>query len=38
MLTDALWALSYLTDGDSERISYILSLNILAGLNKCLDL
>jgi len=34
ILTDSLWALSYLTDGDEEQIEKILSLNIIFGLSK----
>jgi importin subunit alpha-2 len=37
ILTDSLWALSYLTDGDEARIDWILSLNILPGLAKNLE-
>jgi hypothetical protein len=37
ILTDSLWALSYLTDGDEELIEKILSLNILEGLCKNLE-
>lgn len=37
ILVDSLWALSYLTDGDEERVDKILSLNILFGLVKNLE-
>jgi len=37
ILTDSLWALSYLSDGDENLVDKILSLNILTGLAKNLD-
>ena len=30
VLTDALWALSYLSDGDSDRLSAVLEANVVA--------
>lgn len=32
ILTDCLWALSYLTDGDEQRIQMFVDLNIMYGL------
>jgi len=37
ILQDALWALSYLTDGDEFRIQRIIDLNIIQGLVKNLS-
>ena len=37
LLTDSLWALSYLSDGDENRIQINLDNNILVGLIKTLE-
>jgi hypothetical protein len=37
ILTDSLWALSYLSDGDENRIQINLNNNILVGLIKTLE-
>jgi hypothetical protein len=36
ILTDALWALSYLSDGDEARIQTVIDAQIVPGLQRCL--
>ena len=38
VLTDALWAFSYLSDGDEERIDYVIETNIIPRLLNIIDI